>query len=719
MKKLIYILFSVLLTVCSNVLLSACSDEPSVAPGHADGVPMRFEATVIDAPHSRATVLDVHDNYITRDFKAGDSFGLFIIDGDGNFVTLIDGHNAKNIKLTTPDGKAWNLNSDIKEVVHKSGYKYVAYYPYSESFNGCNSVGDIMALLTAPPIDQSSQQATDWMYTAATAPGTNAVTVLEFVHRYAKIDIYNSFIQDHNNNWDTKFPYTKTVDENGVEHYRYIVDAASPTTMSVHGTYSIGNDLTGIKQFTYDFDDVAIENGRHSIVYTYRMDERCAVDLGLPSGIKWSPINLGTETASYMDEAAIAAAGNMLGPRLAWGELLPKDTYNYASYINDPYNETASSLLPADIAGTVYDPAKQYWGGHWTLPNATDLQEFIDNTEIVKTETVYSSELGTEITKTTFRSKINGKEITLLANGYAFNSTVTQNAYMFYMSSTRSGYAYCAILTNNTSLKTSSTYRYLGFNIRPVLKELYTYTYDDKKNIIVSNINDLAVDLGITKTVTEGGESVTYKLLWSPFNYGVEAKTNLLTYNAKPIDENAFIDKCYLLQGMRLCWGATEEPEYFDTAEYKSSAIAAKYNYNNTASTDIDTRDLQQEDDIVRLNWPDGWCIPTARDLQLLVNNTTITKETIDGHTWFRLTASNGNSIIIPGTGYIDDNKDKEKKEVWGSETYLQSSTIGLPGSKPTLYALRISSASIGSLANTAGRPTGLMVRPVRYVRVE
>ena len=46
-------------------------------------------------------------------------------------------------------------------------------------------------------------------------------------------------------------------------------------------------------------------------------------------------------------------------------------------------------------------------------------------------------------------------------------------------------------------------------------------------------------------------------------------------------------------QGMRLSWGATEEPEYFDVTEYKNSAIAAKYAYNNTSATDKDTRDLK------------------------------------------------------------------------------------------------------------------------------
>lgn len=712
MKKLIYII--------SCILLTACNDDVCTTNGTDAGAAMRFEAIVIDQPESRGKVLDVSDNNVTRDFKAGDSFGLFIIDGNdnNNFVAKIDGESALNIKLTTPDGKAWNLNSNIKEVVHKLGYSYVAYYPYSESFNDCKSIYDIKARLTPPPIDQSTQEATDWMYTEKTLPQTNAVTTLKFLHRYAKIDIYNSFTQEHNNKkWANKYKFTKTVDNNNVERYRYILDAAEPQTLSISGTYSIGNELTGMKQFSYNCNDIAIKNGRHAIVYTYRMDERCAIDLGLPSGVRWSPINLGTETSTYMDEEAIASLGNVLGKRLAWGELFEKDTYNYASYINDPYLENGSSKLPADIAETVYDPARQYWGGHWTLPSSADIQEFIDNTEIVSTENVASSELGKDICKITFRSKRNGKEITMLTNGYATNATVSQNLNLYYMSSSRAGYAYCGIFNNNPSPKVTTTYRYVGLNVRPVLKERYIYTYDNKKDIIVRHINDLAVDLGITKTVTIDGQEVKYKLLWSPFNYGVEKKTDLQTYNGAPINEDIFLKNCNNQPGMRLAWGDTEEREYFNTNEYKNSEIAKKYAWNRTTNTDLDKdmRDLKPEDDIVRINWPKGWYIPTALDYQLLADSTIVTTEKINEKTWFRLTSkNNGNSILIPATYYIDDAKNEEK---WSSEAYLQSSTIGYSTStpsKPICYALKLSGTT-ASLANNAGRPTGLMVRPVKY----
>ena len=707
MKQLIYILLCLLLTACHDE-----ADSPSTA---LVGRSMRFEATVMEKPQTRGQVLEMNDNNITHDFEPGDSFGLFIIDGSDHFVTEIDGHTALNIKLTTPDGKAWNIDSDIKEVVHKLGYRYMAYYPYSEAFNNCMSKADIQALLTPPATDQSTQAATDWMYTDITPPGINAVTTLKFMHRYAKIDIYNSFTQEHKNNWATKYQFTKTVDDSKVEHYRYILNEPTGTTLSINGTYTIGNELTGMKEFKYECDNITIQNGRHAIVYTYRMDERCAIDLGLPSGIKWSPINLGTETPTYMDETAIAAASNQLGKRLAWGELFEKDSYSYATYINDPYNETKTSLLPTDIAETVYDPVRQYWGGHWTLPSSADMKELISYTDSIKTESVYSTELGKNVNKVTRRSKINGNEITLISNGYVGNATVYKNEFLYYMSANRSNLTSCVILNDNP-WGTYNFNRYYGMNIRPVLKDRYVYTYADKKDIIVRHINVLAVDLGITKeVVTEEGKTVTYKLLWSPFNYGVESKVDLQTYNRAPIDEDAFLDKCLTQPGMRLAWGDLEERTAFNTVEYKKSAIAAKYNWDNTASTDKDTRDLLPEDDIVQQNWPEGWSIPTAKDFELLCNNTNVTTETINGKTWFRMTSkSNGNSILIPGTHYIDDADNTEK---WNTPAYLQSSTIGLKGDKPTIYALQLSGTS-GSVPSSAGRPTGLMVRPVRYVRV-
>ena len=60
-------------------------------------------------------------------------------------VAHVDG----NALYELNEGKAWNLESDIKEVVHKLGYKYVAYYPYSEAFNNCTIVPNILLTISS------------------------------------------------------------------------------------------------------------------------------------------------------------------------------------------------------------------------------------------------------------------------------------------------------------------------------------------------------------------------------------------------------------------------------------------------------------------------------------------------------------------------------------------------------------------------------------------
>ena len=166
---------------------------------------------------------------------------------------------------------------------------------------------------------------------------------------------------------------------------------------------------------------------------------------------------------------------------------------------------------------------------------------------------------------------------------------------------------------------------------------------------------------------------------------------------------------------MRLAWGDTKEPMSFSKPEYPNTPIGKKYPMT-IANNDMDARNLNKEDDIVQLNWPSGWYIPTAKDFDELRKNTTITKETIDRHTWFRLTGKNGNSILIPATSYLDN---QNNRDYWGSDTYLQSCTIGPSGTEHKQYALNINSEGKASLKSDAGRATGLMIRPVKYVRVQ
>lgn len=91
-----------------------------------------------------------------------------------------------------------------------------------------------------------------------------------------------------------------------------------------------------------------------------------AIDLGLPSGTKWAPYNIGAETESSS------------GLYLCYGELSQKyyaHTYNYKYY--DPL--TGKCEYFGEIQGTDKDAAHMLWGDGWVMPTKDQLQELLDN----------------------------------------------------------------------------------------------------------------------------------------------------------------------------------------------------------------------------------------------------------------------------------------------------------------------------------------------------
>ena len=93
-----------------------------------------------------------------------------------------------------------------------------------------------------------------------------------------------------------------------------------------------------------------------------------AVDLDLPSGVKWATCNLGAATP---EEA---------GFYYAWGEIEPKDDYYWYSYkwgnpfYDDPfikYNDVDNLVVlqPEDNVVTIK------MGGQWRIPTSDELQE--------------------------------------------------------------------------------------------------------------------------------------------------------------------------------------------------------------------------------------------------------------------------------------------------------------------------------------------------------
>ena len=143
-----------------------------------------------------------------------------------------------------------------------------------------------------------------------------------------------------------------------------------------------------------------------------------AVDLGLPSGIKWASCNIGAETPEDY------------GNYYAWGEFLPKGnyswgTYKYANgasdkltkycnkerYGDNGFTDNKTTLDPED------DAAHVNWDGCWRMPTDAEWQELQDY--CTWTWTTQNGINGCRV-----ESRTNGNSIFLPAAGYRYNTNL-------------------------------------------------------------------------------------------------------------------------------------------------------------------------------------------------------------------------------------------------------------------------------------------------------
>lgn len=114
------------------------------------------------------------------------------------------------------------------------------------------------------------------------------------------------------------------------------------------------------------------------------------VDLGLPSGVRWSTCNVGAQTPEDY--------GNLY----AWGETRDKDVYSESLFYGVNIGDFSRDVR--------YDVASRLWGDNWRVPTAVEWQELIDNCLLCWT--TYNGVAGYKIT-----SKNNNNSIFLPAVG--------------------------------------------------------------------------------------------------------------------------------------------------------------------------------------------------------------------------------------------------------------------------------------------------------------
>ena len=190
-----------------------------------------------------------------------------------------------------------------------------------------------------------------------------------------------------------------------------------------------------------------------------------AVDLGLPSGLKWASWNLG------------ASSPEEYGAYFAWGEIEPKWDYNWSTYkfeLGTGYQGPFSKYVTNSNFGTVDnktvldpedDAAHVNWGGSWRMPTLSEQQELLDN--CTWTWTTQNGVNGRLVTSNT-----NGNSIFLpAAGGRNGTSLYDVGSNGFYRSSSLStdypGTA-CFVYFYSVNVYRSNHLRYYGFSVRPV-----------------------------------------------------------------------------------------------------------------------------------------------------------------------------------------------------------------------------------------------------------
>ena len=167
--------------------------------------------------------------------------------------------------------------------------------------------------------------------------------------------------------------------------------------------------------WNYNVYDDCSKNG-YQVDYVPAPADVQAVDLGLPSGIKWASCNVGAEKPEDY------------GNYYAWGEVLPKEDYSWITYkyANGDYNKLTKYCNDASYGDngftddkTTLDPdddaARANWGGSWRMPTDAEWTEL--RGQCTWTWTTQNGVNGYQVA-----SKTNSNSIFLPAAGYRYDT---------------------------------------------------------------------------------------------------------------------------------------------------------------------------------------------------------------------------------------------------------------------------------------------------------
>ena len=200
-----------------------------------------------------------------------------------------------------------------------------------------------------------------------------------------------------------------------------------------------------------------------------------------------------------------------------------------------------------------------------------------------------------------------------------------------------------------------------------------TFTASCSVEVVENKVDDRAVDL-----LGKSG-----KIYWSSVNFGAEAPEEI---------------------GSFVAWGETAAKSEYTWDSYMVNLLG----WCGTAKDPlVELPDIAKTDyDIVAAKWGEGWRMPTAAEINTLVNNMTWTWTSSEGVYGYEVeNPNNGKTIFFPVTGY----RDADVLAHAGSKARYWTSTKG----DEAYDAVSLDFTSDGVTLDQHTRYMGFVIRPV------
>ena len=343
------------------------------------------------------------------------------------------------------------------------------------------------------------------------------------------------------------------------------------------------------------------------------------VDLALPSGTLWAKCNLGAGKPE--EYGAYFSWGNTDGHKPSGSTF----SYNWGTSNSGTYAGTTGAGLTADITYP-NDAAHGNFGAAWQMPSKDDFVELMDSSNTTLSWTTQNGVNGLLVT-----SVRNGNSIFFPAAGNGYGTSLNNagsygNYWSRSLQSSANGY--------NLSFGSSSVnpqysnYRYYGFSVRAVSKDLPTFLQH------YSTMAELGHALGVDRRMDFIDMGLPSGRLWASKNVGASTITEYGAYfswgnvNGQKPNGTTFPST----------WGTGNDTEPYVSSE--GAALTGNIPLNLDAANQYLGGDVK---------------MPSTEDFAELFNSAYTTNEwtTLHGVAGRMVTSKiNGNKLFFPAAGY-------------------------------------------------------------------